>query len=149
MHFPFFTIGITLLQVSSLILSLANSLTTVCLFQIILFAVLDASQILRLQYEHDSLLEVWRLITYMFVETDPRNLILNVPAQVLLGFLLENFHVWWKVPILYFGSGAMAALSSSYLDKAVPLVGAAPGVFSFAFSCLAEMQIVSDKDLSE
>lgn len=38
----------------------------------------------------------------------------------------------------------MAALSSSFLDKTTPLVGASPCVFAFGFSCLAEMQIVSE-----
>lgn len=79
----------------------------------------------------------------MFVETDPRNLILNLPAQVLLGFLLENFHSFWKVAVLYFGGGVMAALSSSFLNKTIPLTGASAGVFAFGFSCLAEMQVVS------
>lgn len=79
----------------------------------------------------------------MFIETDFRNLVLNLPAQVLLGLLLENAHASWKVLILYCGGGIMSALSSSFLDKTVPLVGASSGVFSFGFSCLAEMQIVS------
>lgn len=80
----------------------------------------------------------------MFVETDPRNLILNLPAQILLGFTLESFHSFWKVLIIYFGGGIMAALSSSFLNKSTSLYGASSGVFAFGFSCLADMQVVSD-----
>lgn len=108
----------------------------------ILFTVSDTRLILELQYEHASIAQFWRLVTHMFVETDFRNLILNLPAQISLGFLLENSHSMWKILVLYCGSGVIAALSSSFLDKTTPLVGASAGVFSFGFSCLAEMQIV-------
>lgn len=111
--------------------------------QVALFAFLKTNTILLLQYEHSSLLQIWRLFTYAFVEVDPRNLILNLPAQLLLGFLLENFHMWWKVVILYLGGGLMAALGSSFLNNTIALMGSSPGVFSFGFSCLADTQIVS------
>lgn len=52
--------------------------------------------------------------------------------------------MWWKVIALYFGGSVMAALGSSFLDKSVPLVGSSPGVLAFAFSCLAEAQLVSN-----
>lgn len=121
----------------------ATTVTRVHL-QVILFTALDTQSISLLQYEHSSLAQVWRLITFVFVESDPRNLILNLPAQVLLGFLLENTHSSWKVVVLYFGGGIMAALSSSFLDKANPLLGGSPGVFAFGFSCLAETHVVLD-----
>lgn len=81
----------------------------------------------------------------MFVDTSPIHITSNLLGQTVLGSLLENNHAPWKVALIYFGGGILGALSSSFLEKSASLVGASAALFALGFSCVAEMQIVSDR----
>lgn len=75
-------------------------------------------------------LEPWRLVTYLFVHTQPLHLFVNAALFLLIGPYLCRRIGWKTFLALFLGSGAAAALVFGQLHGGpVPLVGASGAVF--------------------
>ena len=76
-------------------------------------------------------LEVWRLVTYMFVHGSFVHLLFNMWGLYLFGRLLEGELGSWRFLILYFVSGIIGALLWSVFNfnRNAILIGASGAIF--------------------
>ncbi|GJQ85976.1 rho-4 [Trypoxylus dichotomus] len=74
--------------------------------------------------------QVWRYITYMLVHVRYAHLVMNLLIQILLGIVLEVFHRWWRVLLVYLAGVLAGSLGTFVFDPVHQLAGASGGVYS-------------------
>uniref|UniRef100_A0A1Y1KX41 Peptidase S54 rhomboid domain-containing protein n=1 Tax=Photinus pyralis TaxID=7054 RepID=A0A1Y1KX41_PHOPY len=93
-----------------------------------------------LRFEPNNHTEAWRYVTYMFIHRNLFHVLINVVIQCLFAFTLEKYQNRLLVLTLYFGSGAIGALSSSCVRPDL-VVGASAGVYGLLISNLSHIAL--------
>lgn len=83
--------------------------------------------------------EVWRFVSYMFVHIGYVHLCANLLVQLLVGFLLEMVHGWWRILLIYLSGVIAGSLATSLFDPQVYLGGASGGVYALLAAHLANV----------
>jgi len=67
----------------------------------------------------------------------------NALVQLVLGFLLEMVHGWWRVLIIYFSGVIAGSLATSIFNPMTYLCGASGGVYALIFAHMSTVVLVS------
>lgn len=68
---------------------------------------------------------------------------MNLLVQILLGIILEVFHSWWRVMMIYFAGVLAGSLGTFVFDSVHQLAGASGGVYSLITAHVATIILVS------
>ncbi|KRT83856.1 HLH domain-containing protein [Oryctes borbonicus] len=116
---PLFMIAISLMEIMLFAVDAFNGDTT---------ATGDVAQMLI--FDPKKRPQAWRYITYMLVHVRYAHLIMNLLIQILLGIILEVYHRWWRVMLVYSAGVLAGSLGTFVSDSVHQLAGASGGVYS-------------------
>lgn len=68
---------------------------------------------------------------------------MNLLIQILWGILLEAFHRWWRVLLIYFAGVLAGSLGTFVFDAFHQLGGASAGVYSLITAHVATIILVN------
>lgn len=83
--------------------------------------------------------EFWRFVSYMFVHVGVNHLMMNMVVQLFLGTVLEIFHGWWRVSLVYLSGVIAGSIGSSIADPRIFLSGASGGVYALITAHIASL----------
>ncbi len=75
--------------------------------------------------------EVWRPLTYAFLHASPGHIVSNLSFLVFIGFSLERIVGPWAMLGLWVASTGFGGLLATFLNPALPSIGASGGDFGF------------------
>lgn len=68
---------------------------------------------------------------------------MNLIVQILLGCILEVFHRWWRVSLIYLSGVLAGSLGNFVFDPTHKLAGASGGVYSLITAHVATIILVN------
>jgi membrane associated rhomboid family serine protease len=70
---------------------------------------------------------------------------MNLTVQLLLGIVLELYHGWWRVTLIYVAGGIAGSLIHPIFNVTTGVIGASGGVFALATAHMATVIMVRRK----